>query len=341
MRESILKYSLYVAGAICFSIFLLVRLDHLPPSLVVDLDQYGDLYRLNYVNKFKYILPEKKLAFNESDKHADLNDAEILIFGDSFFNYRRHKSVPEQIADELNKKVFFIQSHFVDLFLSHNNYNSAKRRILIFEIAERGIPIQFGETNSATNQFQFKFFEKLDTTVFAQKYNDRYRFLLERSKLTYPIYSALNSFNFNQFGAISNSTPKYNTESGWLFYESTVNNKPGSYNYKYSNIEIENYADKMFEWKENISKKYNVEILFFIIPNKSSVYHSKIGREGYSNFLPQLGKALDSKGVNYINLYIEFSNTSDILYYPTDTHWNEKGEKIGAERLIEYLKNLN
>jgi len=341
MKENVLKYSLYLAGIICFTIFILVRFDHLPQSLIVDLDKYGDLYRLNYINRFKQELPEKKRAFIESEKQASIKDADILIFGDSFFNYRRHKSVPEQIADAFNKKVFFKQSHFVDLFLHQCKYDTSKRKVLILEIAERGIPVMFNNFSKSSIQFQFDLFTKLDTTFFAQKYNDRYRFLLERSKPTHAIYSALNSFGFNQFGAISRSTPRYNRDSGWLFYESTVNNMPGSYNYEYSNEEMNIYVENIINWRDLIESKYNVEVLLYFIPNKSSIYHSEIYDDSYNNFLPQLSKALNLKYVKHISLYDDFISSSESLYYPTDTHWNEKGEKIGANKVINYLKEFN
>jgi len=45
----------------------------------------------------------------------------------------------------------------------------------------------------------------------------------------------------------------------------------------------------------------------------------------YNNFLPRLSKELDERGVNYVDLYNEFINSPDTLYFGTDTHWNKKG----------------
>ncbi|MBT8195966.1 MAG: hypothetical protein KJO64_06040, partial [Bacteroidia bacterium] len=332
---------IYAAGVACLLIFVLVRLTNVPASLVVDLDNTGDLYRQNYIDLFKEELPAKSIAFNQSPKHASIDDAEILIFGDSFFNFRRHKSVPEYVADSLNKKVFFHKDYSVKDVLAGANFDGDNKKLLIFELAERGITIKFGPDIVESKKFEFDLFTQLDTTFFSEKYNKRYRYLLERSKLSHNVYSSLNTFNFNAFKSISSFTPVYTKEPACLFYGKTVNNKPGSYNFNYSPALINFYSDNILDWKNEIEQKYNVEVLFYFIPNKSSVYHEKISNEGYNNFLPRLSTALNARGVKHISMYEEFEAAEEILYYPTDTHWNDAGTKMGAEKLIKYLRTNN
>ncbi|NNM15776.1 MAG: hypothetical protein HKO56_03880, partial [Bacteroidia bacterium] len=55
----------------------------------------------------------------------------------------------------------------------------------------------------------------------------------------------------------------------------------------------------------------------------------------------RLSTALNERGVKHISMYNDFSVEKEVLYYPTDTHWNDTGTKLGAAKLIKYLRENN
>jgi hypothetical protein len=73
------------------------------------------------------------------------------------------------------------------------------------------------------------------------------------------------------------------------------------------------------------------------IPNKYTLYHKFINNDAYNDFLPRLFAELDKRHICYIDVYHEFKNNSDTLYFGTDTHWNSKGIDIALNVLLEKM----
>ena len=78
----------------------------------------------------------------------------------------------------------------------------------------------------------------------------------------------------------------------------------------------------------------------FPIPGKMTVYGRDYGAGAYNNFLPQLYERLEENGVPVIKIFDEFMASDEMLFYPTDTHWNSNGIEIGMHGLLEKLDSL-
>ena len=70
--------------------------------------------------------------------------------------------------------------------------------------------------------------------------------------------------------------------------------------------------------------------------------HNRITPEiAYNNLLPRLHEGLRKRGIVYVDLYSEFNQSKDNLYYRTDTHWNDKGVALTVNKILELFTGFN
>lgn len=82
------------------------------------------------------------------------------------------------------------------------------------------------------------------------------------------------------------------------------------------------------------------DFLFTIAPNKNSLYTAAMPDYQAAN-RPSNAEALrvylTEMGVNYLDLFAVFENESEVLYFPTDSHWNAKGAALSADAILSAL----
>jgi hypothetical protein len=73
------------------------------------------------------------------------------------------------------------------------------------------------------------------------------------------------------------------------------------------------------------------------VPAKQTLYAPDV--DDYTrNFIPTLVARLRAEGVEAVDLATPFQKHKDEgLFFPYDTHWNEKGADLGARVLAEQL----
>lgn len=105
---------------------------------------------------------------------------------------------------------------------------------------------------------------------------------------------------------------------------------------------VERLADGIASVGDELKLKYGLKMIFVPIPNKYTLYGYDYGRfrynvsgERYDDFLPRLYKALDARGVTYIDLYTPYKARPDLMYDPSHGHWNDEAKKIFISRLYE------
>ena len=80
--------------------------------------------------------------------------------------------------------------------------------------------------------------------------------------------------------------------------------------------------------------------VFTVAPNKNSLYKSAMPEypvsDGPSN-AEALSVYLEQMGVHYLDLFEVFSAGDEILYFPTDSHWNGRGAALAADRILGAL----
>jgi hypothetical protein len=50
---------------------------------------------------------------------------------------------------------------------------------------------------------------------------------------------------------------------------------------------------------------------------------------------------LEKRGVPVVKLYEDYDKADDILYFGTDTHWNEKGLQIALDKAVDVINDLD
>lgn len=350
MNKKLLKYLIYLTGAVCLIVFLGARFLPLYNAMLIEernpeyfeFTNYGELYYFNYVKHFKEDIPLAKYKFRYSTKQADINNAEIITFGDSYFDFNRQQSLPDKLQEKTNKKLHSIYAFYPLNYFKKVNYSSREKKIFIFEITERMIPFRFENPHVEPDHFPERgSLELIKRWAFPENREELYTGLLKGSYLSSPFYSTISTLKFDMFGYISAKTPMFALkDKPWLFYFESVNDQKTSFYYQHSEKEIEAYCNNIEDLFIELKTKYNFDVIFCPIPNKYTVYHKLINEEDeYNNFLPRIYEEMKKRGINYVNLYDQFMNADTLLYYGTDTHWNAKGVDIALGEIIKKIDN--
>ncbi len=356
MKGKILKWIIFIWGAISLFAFVSVRFQPLFNAVLKekivenywDKTKYGELYYFNMIRHFREKgLPPAKQKFEYSAKHASVKNADILTFGDSFFEFSRITQIPERLANDFHKKVHYVNNDQPLDYLEKNNYHDTVPKLVIFERVERYIPVAFEKEQTI---HPYKIEKKSETVkvltyikdkIFYKKSEELYDAMLKRSYLTTDIYSCIATLKFDLLGKISSLTPAYlkNGNNSWLFYYDQVNDNITSFYYQFSDAQIDSICDHMADLQHKLLKKYNMRLVYLPLPAKYTLYHYLINNDTYNNFLPRLYDGLRKRNVDFVNVYEDFKNSPEILYYHTDSHWNQKGSDMAYNKMINYLYN--
>jgi hypothetical protein len=360
-NEKILSWLIYGAGIFCFVIFLSIRIEPLFNALLLEKyipgywenTKWGELYYLNHIKHFQEKgLPKYKVKYRFTDKNPKLHEADILAFGDSYFDFSRMTTFPEQLGDSLHKKVYYARESFPLDFLLQNRYSNSEKKFIIYESAERFLPERFEkpQTQSRTDSVErSKFYQVLHKTrllIFPENSEKNYSMLLARSYFSTYLYSSIATLKFDLFGQINEQTPVYivNDERPWLFGGGWYGDGPARYSYDDSSDEIANYCDNILRLSNELNEKYNLEMIFMIIPSKYTIYHNllDVPDSTYGGFIPKMYEGLEKRGIPVIHVYDEFmaKRNDTLLYYGTDTHWTETGLHIALNQAIGVLDSL-
>ena len=181
--------------------------------------------------------------------------------------------------------------------------------------------------------------DELALKVFPENSELMYRQFLKRSVFTSNLFAFNSTLRFDLFGYISKYTPIYRTgDEPWLFLDRQLGNEPGGYYYHYSQEEIDRYCDNIAIMAKEMKENLNMEMVFLPIPNKYTIYHTVVNDDPYNDFLPKLYKGLSAHNVAFIDLYDDYLKDERMLYYGTDSHWNEEGVNIALQKLVSKLK---
>jgi len=354
-KEKLMKYLIYLTGIVCLFAFISIR--SLPLFNAVlkekmepgywDKTKYGELYYFSMIPRFREKgLPPVKEKYQFSQDQSSLDEAEIFVFGDSFFDVARGTQFPKRIKEETGRKVHYVYKESPLEYFARNNFKNDTPKLLIYGRVERYIPFEFEKPherkyNIDTRSDIRKLLAGIKDKIFYDRTEELYDASLKRSYFTTGIYSLIAEIKFDLFGYISNLTPVYSTryKTPWLFYYDQVNGENTSFYYKHSPEEIENYCKNIEDLDKKLMEYYNIKLLFLPIPAKYTLYHKLINNDEYNNFLPLLYNELDTRDVKYIRIFYDYIDTDEILYYGTDSHWKRKGMDMAVDKIMEFLKN--
>jgi len=357
MSEKALKIIIYISGVVCLYAFLAIRFEPLFNAILKEKvipeywenTEYGELYYFNFIKHFREKgLPEHDVKYRFTDKHPSLEEANIYLFGDSFFDFTRMKTFPERLGDTLGMRSYYARFDYPLQYLGEKGFKNDEEKILIYESAERYIPTRFTNPHHLTDPVDSRSgirqkVADIRDMIFLENTEVLYSQLMMRSYFTTGIYSLISTMKFDVFNYITDNTPKYSLEHEipWLFYFDQLNGEPSSFYYQHSREEINTYCDNIKDLSDKLYENYRMKMVFMAIPSKYTIYHGLINDHKYNEFLPRLYEGLEERGVPVVQVYDDFIQADTIIYYGTDTHWNKTGLEIALDNTLETLDSLN
>lgn len=127
-------------------------------------------------------------------------------------------------------------------------------------------------------------------------------------------------------------------KNDYLFYAKTLND------YNKISLTDENIsviASKL-ELLQNELKRRNIRFLFFVAPNKNTIYPEFMPKESKNYMISnyeKLAMEMNKRNINFIDLkpYFEEQKSNYNLYYKRDTHWNLTAAALVGQILLEKL----
>ena len=156
MSEKALKIIIYISGVVCLYAFLAIRIEPLFNFVLKEKvipeywenTKYGELYYFNFIKHFREKgLPPHDEKYRFSEKHPSLEEADIYLFGDSFFDFTRMTTFPERLGDTLGMQTYYARYDRPLEYLAENNFENDQEKILLYESAERYIPTRFTQAH--------------------------------------------------------------------------------------------------------------------------------------------------------------------------------------------------
>jgi hypothetical protein len=301
----------------------------------------GDLYRLCEVDRFR-----ESIAVIPKTPTAPLEQAEILTLGDSFFNSSLQSGL---FADELAAKSGYTVHNLTDsnffepfsyplAYLAAIGYKPDRRQILILESVERSslertstFASNTGSAENSLNAVAFKLFKNNDVEYF-----------FKNNLVTHPAIKWVKNLRFNWFGSIDKAIGAYSLNPDMLFYQRDVDfaalAKPDPV--------LDRAADRVADLARTLHRKYNLELLFVVVPDKYSVYRDyQDQKKPYDRYIPRLVERLRDRGVPAVDLYSAYlrfrRNDPRPLYFAGDSHYTATGKMVLVDECIREIAEMN
>jgi hypothetical protein len=363
-RNSLLRWTIYATGLIALCGFTITKSPTAMRRCTAGAYRYGDLYRYAKIKRFKpttaLCSADQFIRSNQKDSvgttPSEAEPFKTVLFGDSFsFVGSDGTNFAEEVKRDLNQPVYTVNSHKHNeyyanplLFFADHPVTTNVPRTLIYEVVERSVTTRFGTAAAlppytASNPKQSwaaRTGQQLLHTYFKNSELNA-QALVKESRVTFPLSELYNTWLFEHFGTIGQETPVYSTCPPFLFYSGEADRSLSTSFYAPHTVALVNsVADHIAGIKTELANRHRVQLLMVMVPNKFTLYSYMVGETNYDNFLPRVEKALKDRGVNVVELLPVFRAETNLLYWPSDTHWNEAGMKIAANQTAKYMSTL-
>lgn len=350
-KTQLLRMAFNGGAIVCIALIVMAAVPTLAKRAAPDREFYGDLYKLNKVEEFKVPIMRRG-----EPSATTLKEAEIIAIGDSFFDVtyegpkfatRFEKTTNRKTYNvdyDLTKRVYTEDPHryFKDHPVDH-------KTVLLWERVERNLVNDILDARGTVLVAELE--QLIPERIRASKGYDtyeRYRdilfhteplvFLLQNSVVTHRAYETLNTFRFRVTGDLSPLTPEYVRDPLMLYYGPALKTTRA----ELLDAEIQKLAETIAEEYRIMRETQNIEPIFIPLPSKETVYRFRLPNATYNNFLPRLTEELKARGVRTVNMlaiYEEYARThDDLLYYPTDTHWNTTAMQLLLSELDKIMR---
>ena len=283
-----------------------------------------------------------------ADAPDDLENSDILMFGDSFLAGTRGLKIFVDNGDSAG----WLMAYNVSAdgiagagenpleCLARMKYQKGKRKILILETVERSSMDRGLRYKDYQDHFDLTLLRKIIKHIFV---NDHITYFFTDNFISYPFFRFINNIKFRYFKDIDSRIGLYSENPKMLFYFQAVefNQMPKP------KEDLDAMARNIQFLSDRLDREYNIELIYVILPNKYSIYGDFVEPNYvYDNFIPEINRQLIEKGVNIIDIYSKYmayrkNDDSKLLYYPGDTHYSTLGQDIYFKEIVGKIAELN
>lgn len=348
--DRIIKILMYVLGGLATIGFVITK-SSVALAWVTSGDyRYGDLYRFSKIGRFKppAPLPEGKFGNEDSFDQGkqEPNQEDSILLGDSF-SFCDFGETPfhMQLQQKLGGSIFSVGNHHHGSFwenpyllLESQTNRTRVQRVLVYEIVERSIPWQFANPISTKELAQGRTKASFVRSLWGEFRNSmflnsetRHETLLKHGIVTSAAIGFWNTAVFELFRQMPGETPLYSLKPPFLFYQDEV----ACFQSVHDEKLVAKLADNIALLDRNLQERFGCTLVFVPIPDKISLYSRYAFDKPYDDFLPHLCSALKTRGVRTVELLPLFQKQNELLYWPTDTHWNNHGIRIAVEQTLK------
>jgi SGNH hydrolase-like domain, acetyltransferase AlgX len=360
VKATALKALLLALGIGAGAFFLITKLPRafdwtLHPGAKGDVCIYGDLYRDAKIKAFKPRQPlsSPRLPPGGIDHPSaeTVNHTSNFLFGDSFAIFEcGGEALGKQLAAELHAPVLTLGYYEYPNPLTFLGAYRERHLpcVLVFEVVERQIDWRFHDRfpiKGVVCDSKNKHFRSVtpDEPWYRQVYNalfedtaQKHEYLFKNSLLTFPLLEWWNTLCFDTAGLAPSLVPLYSSKPPLLFAKTEVD----TFFEPHTDEMIDRLAGNIAQLARDLREEYNCELILSPVPDKLTVYCSRVTQYHYDGYLPRLSAALRARGVRTVELLPRFQSAKDLLYFPTDTHWNERGVRIAVEEVVKAWPGL-
>lgn len=349
-KTRLVKILMYLVGALAAVVFVTSKNRNAMLWVTSQDYQYGDLYRLSKVHRFKpdSPLPTGSLANKDSIDVATSSapTKNLLFFGDSFgFCDWGRGPLHRQLSEKMGQTFFSVYNNNHNAIwrdpysLLASDAGNSQPRVMVFQIAERLITSRFLAPDSVgaspapvppagkLKQFRAAMFEGTEA---------KHEMILKHCAVTSPLVELWNSAMYEGFGKLPKETPVCSVRPSMLFFRDEVE----CFRMTHGDDMIATLVANISRFDQELWERFHCRLVFLPIPNKFTVYSRWVDERPYDQFLPRLCEALREKGVNIVDLLPRFREEKQLLYWPTDTHWNNEGIKLATEEALRVIQKL-
>lgn len=324
----------------------------------------GELYKMCKIEQFRQNEHDMEITrpidamtsidgyeFNLYYNNAELDNrifnsdsADVLLFGDSFFASlqafmlgREGDAVTDKLiaynicADGITKGGENPLTYFERI-----NYEKGRRRIVVVEAVERSSIDRALDYPDEGSPIRWGFAEKVIGHIFA---NDHVEYFFTDNILSYNLFRIIDNIKFKYFGDIDRRIGAYSIEPKMIFYFQGIEFDK----MQKSASTLELVAENIKDLSDKLKRRYNIELLYTILPNKYSIYGDYADSLFcYDNFIPIISDKLATSGVNVIDVYSLYkdyreNDDSMLLYEPSGTHYSAFGREIFIRALVKKI----
>ena len=310
-------------------------------------NDYGDMYSLCYLPKFKIKAPNKIPVLDDCCKTP--RDKNLYVLCDSYlFNFVKTNKIFNGV-----KNYWFARWNINDE--SEVEVNTRQKNVLLLESTERFL-MQLADSNFVYNTFKPKPVARdTDVIIAGEKqtylktaviprynilqimFNPRINNTLEFHLFDYrwlaPLKEIKANLNYNVFNRVDKDVV-LSPKKDHLFFNNTVNKNMGSSFKPMDDQYVEAIVKSLNAVYAHYKAKGFKEVYFSVIPNPVNIVAPQMG--DYNNLIPRIQNHPDLK-IRVIDAYSLFQGTNAQVFHPSDTHWNNTGFSLWVR---EFNKNL-